>query len=81
VTAPRAHRILTLLHLDGRPWSSAGFAGGLPSDAWAWVAETVAREWACDEDDVHCEESENGDLITVAGRPAYLLSFSVDKLH
>jgi hypothetical protein len=71
------HRTIRLLTLDGRPWASAGFAGGLPSDAWAWIAETVAHEHGCDEDDVHCEESEDGDLITVEGVAFYKIGYSL----
>ncbi|WP_448043759.1 hypothetical protein [Bradyrhizobium liaoningense] len=75
-------RHLTLTHLDGRLWASAGFSGGLPSDAWAWVAETVAQEQGCYEDDVGCEESEDGDVVTVNGVAAYRLRWNcVDKLH
>jgi hypothetical protein len=67
----KTHRTVRILTLDGRPWASAGFSGGLPSDAWAWIAETVAQDCECDPEDVHCEESEDGDLITVDGRPVY----------
>lgn len=66
------HRTITLLHLDGRPWASAGFTG--PADAWGWIAETVAHEHGCDEDDVHCEESEDGDVVTVGGEALYKIA-------
>jgi hypothetical protein len=67
-----ALRHITLLQLDGRPWATAGFTG--PSDAWGWVAETVAHEHAVSEDDVGCIEDPDGaglDLVTVEGMPVY----------
>lgn len=67
------HRTLTLLHLDGRPWASAGFTG--PGDAWGWIAETVATEHGADPEDVHCEESEDGDLVTLQGAAMYRISY------
>jgi hypothetical protein len=73
----RTHRTISLLHLDGRPWASAGFAGGLPSDAWAWVCETVAAECGADPDDVGCAESEDGDVVTVSGVAVYRLGIFV----
>lgn len=72
----RTHRTVTITTLDGRPWASAGFSGGLPSDAWAWVAETVAAECSCSEDDVSVAESEDGDLITVEGVPVYKIGIA-----
>src|ERR1700744_3513985 len=39
------------------------------SDPGAWVAETVAREFECSEDDVGEIETDDGDLITVCGEP------------
>lgn len=61
-------RTVRLLHLDGRPWASAGFLDG---SSWTWIANTVARECECDEDQVGCVESDDGDLITVDGLPVY----------
>lgn len=68
------HRTVTLLHLDGRPWASAGFTG--PGDAWEWIATSVAAEWGVDAEDVHCEESEDGsgDVVTLAGSALYRIS-------
>lgn len=68
------HRTIALLHLDGRLWTSAGFSGGLPSDGWAWIANAVATEHSVDPDDVGCEETEDGDVVTVDGVPVYRLS-------
>lgn len=62
-----------LLHLDGRPWASAGFLPGDPGAAWAWIAETVAAELECSEEDVHAGESEEGDTVTVDGIPVYMV--------
>jgi hypothetical protein len=75
----KTHRTVQILQLDGRPWASAGFTGGLPSDAWAWVAETVAHEQGCDEEAVSVQESEDGsgDVITVEGVPVYRLGIFV----
>ncbi len=36
---------------------------------WAWIAETIAQEFACSPDDVHCQEAGFGDVITAAGLP------------
>lgn len=59
-------------HLDGRPWASAGFLPPFqPGAKWDWIANTVARECECDEDQVGCVESDDGDLITVDGLPVY----------
>lgn len=66
------HRTVTLLHLDGRPWASAGFTG--PGEAWEWIATEVAREHGADPEDVHCSESEDGDVVTVEGQALYRIS-------
>lgn len=60
-----------LLHLDGRPWMSTGFlAPSQVSTAWSWVAESIARECECDEDDVDCTELDDGrEVVTVHGEP------------
>lgn len=71
------HRWVRILHLDGREWCKAGFTG--PSDSWAWVQETVAHELGCSEDDVGCAESEDGDLVTVDGLPAYRIAHGLPK--
>lgn len=76
-----AHRTIRLLHLDGRPWASAGFAGGDPGAAWGWVCETVAAECGVDEDAVGCAESEDGDLITVEGVAVYRLGICASRLN
>ena len=74
-------RSVTLLHLDGRPWATGWFEG--PSDSWAWVAETVAHEHGCDEEDVGCEESDEGggDVVTVHGVAAYRVAIGANKFH
>jgi hypothetical protein len=64
-------RTVTLLHLDGRQFASAGFLPGLASAPWSWICEVVAAELECNEEDVGCAESEDGDLITVDGIPVY----------
>lgn len=59
-----------LLHLDGSPWCSAGFLpGDPPGSHWAWIVETVAREWSVDEDQVGTLETDDGDVVTVDGLP------------
>lgn len=61
-----------LYHLDGRPWASAGFLPPFqPGAKWDWIRETVAHECGVNEDQVGCIESDDGDLITVDGMPAY----------
>jgi hypothetical protein len=62
-------RTVRLLHMDGRQWCTAGFIG--PESAWSWIVETVAHELSCNEDDVHCAESDEGDVVTVNGEPCY----------
>ncbi|MGJ5032437.1 hypothetical protein ACQR1I_36755 [Bradyrhizobium sp. HKCCYLS2038] len=64
-------RTVTLTHLDGRPWASAGFLPG--GDVWGWIVETVAHEHGVPEDAVGCLETEDGDAVTVAGEPIYSL--------
>lgn len=71
----KTHRTVRILTLDGRPWASAGFTA--PGDAWGWIASEVARECECDPEDVHCEESEDGDLVTVSGRPVYKIGIGL----
>lgn len=70
--APQVHTV-RLLHLDGRPFASAGFLPGLASAPWAWIRETVARECDVDEDQVGTMETDDGDMVTVDGLPVYLV--------
>jgi hypothetical protein len=68
-------RTVSLLHLDGRPFCSAGFLPGLASAPWSWICEVVAAELECAEDAVGClepsEEEGGGDYVTVDGIPVY----------
>lgn len=70
------HRWIRLHHVNsgaaGKEWARAGFTGG-PGDAWGWIVESVAHEHDCDEDDVGCAESDDGDLVTICGEPAYVI--------
>lgn len=62
----------TLCHLDGREWARSSHFG--PAGAWSWIVETVTHEHGCNEDDVHCAESDEydgDDLVTVDGLPLY----------
>jgi hypothetical protein len=68
-------RQVTLTHLDGRPWATAGFEPR--SDVWGWILETVAHEHSVSEDAIGCAESEDGDVVTVSGEPLYLIGRSV----
>ncbi len=67
------HRTVRLVHLDGRSFAEAGFPTNVrdPGAPWAWIQETVAHEQRCSEDDVGCEESEDGDTVTVSGEAIY----------
>jgi hypothetical protein len=70
-------RHVHLLHLDGRPFCSAGFLPGLASAPWSWICEVVAAEHECSEEDVGCAEAGedlDGDFVTVNGIPAYRIS-------
>lgn len=63
---------VTILHLDGRQFASAGFLHGNPGDAWNWIAETVAAELGCSPEEVHSLEGEDGDdTVGVDGLPCY----------
>jgi hypothetical protein len=65
---------VTLNHLDGRHFATAGFSGGCAGDSWAWIVETVAHELGCGEEQVGCmegSEDEGGDFVTVDGLPCY----------
>lgn len=68
-------RHVTLLHLDGRQWATAGFLPGCAGAPWAWIQEIVAHEHECSEDDVGCAEPDEdeggGDFVTVRGEPYY----------
>lgn len=68
-------RTVTLLALDGSLLAEAGFLPGACSDVWAWITETVAREFECTEEEVSVLEADvnspdwAGDLITADGIP------------
>lgn len=64
-------RTVTLNRLDGQRFASAGFLGGLASDPWTWIAETVAHELSVEPEDVGCLETDDGDMVTVFGLPVY----------
>lgn len=68
---------MTLLHrtirtLDGRPFASAGFTHD-SGDVWAWMQETVAHECGVAPNQVGLDETDDGDVLTVDGVPAYKL--------
>lgn len=66
------YRTRRIMHLDGRPWASAGFTGG--GDVWGWVLETVAHELETSEESIGLlEDPDRGDLVTVDGIPAFIL--------
>lgn len=64
-----------ILHLDGRRWMTAGFMPHQPDDGWSWVAEQLARECDCSEQDISCDDDE--EIVTVRGEPVarYQLRF------
>ncbi len=67
----RLQSTVSLFHLDGRLFASAGFLPGDPGTAWGWIVETVAAALDCDEADVHC--ADDCDLVTAGGIPAYMV--------
>lgn len=68
---------VALLTLAGKPFASTAFLPGAgPGAAWEWIAETVAHELGCSEEDVHCDEGDSGDVITVDGLPCYLVEIT-----
>lgn len=40
-----------------------------PEDKWPWILRIVMAEAECEEDAIDIEETENGDVITVSGKP------------
>lgn len=72
---PKTMRHVTLLHLDGHPWHTAGFLPGDAGAPWAWIVETVSREHECSEEAVGCAEPDEdeggGDFVTIDGERAY----------
>jgi hypothetical protein len=39
------------------------------SNQWGWIADSVAKEFECSADDVNCLETDDGDVLTVNGKP------------
>ena len=76
-TVPRTMRHVSLLHLDGRLWATAGFMPGDPGAPWAWIQETIAAECECNEDDVTVLETDDGDLVTADGIPVATVAFGI----
>ena len=37
---------------------------------WDWIVDVVRDEFACDEEDIDCLDTEDGDFVTVLGVPA-----------
>jgi hypothetical protein len=67
-------RHVTLLHLSGALFATAGFLPGDAGAPWAWIQETVAAECGVAEDAVGCAEAGEeggGDFVTVDGLPVY----------
>lgn len=64
-----------ILHLDGRRWMTAGFMPYQFGEGWSWIAESLAREFECSEQDVSCDDDE--EIVTVRGEPVarYKLRF------
>lgn len=66
----RSMRHVTLLCLTSdKVWATAGFTPGDPGAPWAWIQETVAREFGCAEDAVKTLETDDCDMITADGMP------------
>ena len=58
--------------LTNRCIGSAGFTDFI-THRWPWVQHTVAGQYDCSPDDVHCIETDDGDRITARGEVvAYL---------
>lgn len=67
------HSWIRLLHVNSRAtFALAGFTG--PFSAWSWIVDSMIEEHGCDEDDVGCQESDDGDLVTVRGEPMYVVA-------
>lgn len=69
---------VTLSHLDGRKWAWTQFgAGSTSGQAWEWIAEQIAAEFECNEDDVGADELPDGrEVVTVRGEPVMVYRLS-----
>ena len=38
------------------------------TNQWGWIVDAVKEHFGCDEDDVECVETEDGDMIAVCGK-------------
>lgn len=65
-----------LLHLDGRPFASAGFLPSRANDPWNWIVETVAAELDSAPETIHATDD---DLVTVDGIPCFLVEITRPK--
>lgn len=79
LTHPRfapTHRTVRLFNLNGVEFASAGFPCNVrdPGAPWDWIRETVSHELGVNEDDVGCEEADDGDMVTVCGVRTYRLT-------
>jgi hypothetical protein len=61
--------------MDGR--ILAATHGLKPEDKWPWILRIVMAEAECEEDHVNVEETKNGDVITVSGKPYARISRAV----
>ncbi len=68
--AARLRSTISLYHLDGSHFASAGFLPGDPGAQWRWIVESVAATLGCDEADVGTADN---DLVTAGGIPAYMV--------
>lgn len=60
--------------MDGRTLSRTH--GLKPEDKWHWIVSNVMGDAECSEDDVGLEETEDGDVITVSGKPYARVSWN-----
>ena len=60
--------------LDGRTiWRTHGLK---PEDKWTWIVRNLMADAECEEDDVDLKETEDGDVITVSGKPYARVSYA-----
>ena len=64
------HRALCSLE-TGRPIFSADFTDNRNGDIWDWMQSVVSAEHECSVDDVGLLETDDGDIVTIDGLPAY----------
>jgi hypothetical protein len=72
----RSAKTKTLRDIDTDKVISRGYGLHLSLDAtWNWISNAVAERFECETHEVHCLETDDGELIAINGEPvAYIES-------